>query len=320
MKKRFPAFDYIRTIAIIGILVCHFLYNWDYSSQIGRFLGCTFNVVFLCMSGLLLGISWHKQKKPNYGRAFLHRRFTRLMTSYYPFVVIMCLFLMFVADFPLRIFDLCMHLAFLPWFDKLPGFEHLWFLTMIVLCYVAAMVTSRIKHISLWFEVLLLFAASFVHWTALKYGLPGQMFSYLAIFLLTFRYAPNFIAFAQRISLPLMTIFSVVILSSSIYAYANGLYDNQRFLAEWSGILCAYTIKILLLRLMKGANSCKIVDYIASISFEIYLLHHVISFGPYSVVRIIPHPIVAFVALIIVTFILASALHWCSSKLSKIIC
>lgn len=320
MKKRFPAFDYIRAIAIIGILICHFLYNWNYTSQTGRFLGCTFNVVFLCMSGLLLGISWHELKKPNYGRTFLHRRFTRLMTSYYPFVVIMCLFLMFVTNHPLRIYDISMHIAFLPWFDKLPGFEHLWFLTMIALCYVVTMVTSLIKHISLWVEVLLLFAAIFIHWTALKYGLPGQMFSYLAIFVLTFRHAPNFLAFAQRISATFVTISSFVILLSSIYAFNNGLYDNLRFAAEWSGILCAYTIIILLLRLMKGANSCKMVDYIASISFEIYLLHHVIAFGPYSIVRIFPHPATAFLSLVTITFILATVLHWCSAKLSKIIC
>lgn len=70
MKKdaRITSFDYIRAIAIIDILICHFLYNWNYTSQTGRFLGCTFNVVFLCMSGLLLGISWHEQKRPNYGR------------------------------------------------------------------------------------------------------------------------------------------------------------------------------------------------------------------------------------------------------------
>lgn len=237
--KNIPAFDYLRAIVIIGIITCHFLFNWTSTAPLGRFLGCTFNVGFLCMSGLLLGISWHEHKKSNFGRAFLHRRFTRLMKSYYPFVVIMCLFLMFVADFPLRIFDVGMHLAFLPWFDKLSGFEHLWFLTMIALCYVVTMVTSIIKHISLWLEILLLFAVIFIHWTALKHGLPGQIFSYLAIFVLTFRHAPNCMAIAQRISVTFVTIFSFVILLSSIYAFYNGLYDDLRFAAEWSGILCA---------------------------------------------------------------------------------
>lgn len=37
------------------------------------------------------------------------------------------------------------HTLYLPWFDKIDGFGHLWFMTMIVLCYISIWVLSNLS-------------------------------------------------------------------------------------------------------------------------------------------------------------------------------
>lgn len=58
--NRLVSFDYIRVISILGIVLCHCCYGITGMSFLGRFLGLTFNVVFLILSAFLLGLSWEK--------------------------------------------------------------------------------------------------------------------------------------------------------------------------------------------------------------------------------------------------------------------
>lgn len=320
MKKRLPVFDYIRAIAIIGILTCHFLYNWNCTSQIGRFLGCTFNVVFLCISALLIGTAWHEKGQKPCGWAFLQHRLSRLITSYYPFLVCMFLFLSIVVHYPVRIYDIGMHLAFLPWFDKMPGFGHLWFLTMIALCYGMLTLTSRIKHVRWQMEATVLLAIAVAHYVLLQHGLPGQMLSYLAIFLIIHRHAPSIMRFAYQTKASLMTGAATTTTIICTVAFNQGLYENARFVAEWMGIASAVVILLALIRLLSQVSSHRLVDYTARISFEIYLVHHVMAFGPYATTQWFPHPAMALLSLVVATLLLASVLHWCSLKLSTTIC
>ena len=142
-QYKIPAFDYLRVLAVTGIVLCHFCFNWTETMGFGRFCASTFNALFIGMSGLLLGIGWQNRGRGVLGIRFLHHRFSKLMATYYPFLVLMFLFLWLVAAYPVRCKDIVMHVLFLPWFDKLPGFGHLWFMTMIAICYVSAAIVSR---------------------------------------------------------------------------------------------------------------------------------------------------------------------------------
>lgn len=57
--KRILAFDSIRAIAILGIVVCHLSYAIGYS-VLGEYLGGSFNMVFFVLSAILSGLSVEK--------------------------------------------------------------------------------------------------------------------------------------------------------------------------------------------------------------------------------------------------------------------
>lgn len=141
--KRIISFDYIRAISIICIILCHCCYCIKGMDYMGKFLGSTFNVVFLMLSAFLFGLSWQKHNYPKYGISFITKKMRKLAGSYYPFIIIMFVFLA-CTGYSTTIKDWLMHFLFLPWFDKLPGFGHLWFITMIMFCYFAIFTITRL--------------------------------------------------------------------------------------------------------------------------------------------------------------------------------
>lgn len=55
MRERIVAFDYLRALAITGILLCHFCHNYNSISFLGHYFGGVFVTLFIAMSGMLFG-------------------------------------------------------------------------------------------------------------------------------------------------------------------------------------------------------------------------------------------------------------------------
>lgn len=144
VESRIVQFDYIRVVSLLGILLCHSLFESFEYSWLGRYFALTFNFLFLILSAFLLGLSWENKGKPKYGIEFLSKRIVRLSKSYYPYLAILFLFLYITQGYH-SMRNIISHLLYLPWFDKIDGFGHLWFMTMIVLCYVGCLCISRIN-------------------------------------------------------------------------------------------------------------------------------------------------------------------------------
>ena len=62
MRERIVAFDYLRALAITGILLCHFCHNYNSISFLGHYFGGVFVTLFIAMSGMLFGIVWNNTK------------------------------------------------------------------------------------------------------------------------------------------------------------------------------------------------------------------------------------------------------------------
>ena len=92
MRERIVAFDYLRALAITGILLCHFCHNYNSISFLGHYFGGVFVTLFIAMSGMLFGIVW-----PNN---------SRLSVTYYPFLILMFAFLYFVDDYHFNVKNL----------------------------------------------------------------------------------------------------------------------------------------------------------------------------------------------------------------------
>lgn len=140
--------DYIRAISILGIVLCHCCYGITGLSFLGKFLASTFNVVFITLSAFLLGLSYEKNGNKRYDRNFIIHRISKLSYSYYPFIILMFAFLLYTSH-NMSIRNAVSHFLFLAWFDKLPGFGHLWYVTLIIMCYFAIYIVSKLPSVLL---------------------------------------------------------------------------------------------------------------------------------------------------------------------------
>lgn len=148
MKDRISSFDYIRVMSFMGILLCHSCFQWQGTEWLGRYLAFTFNAIFILLSAFLIGLSWEKKEKPSYDKDFISHRVIRLAKSYYPYLIILFAFLLIIGEnIPLH--KILTYSLFLAWFDKIPGFGHVWYLTMILFCYIGIWLITQKKVISL---------------------------------------------------------------------------------------------------------------------------------------------------------------------------
>lgn len=119
MRERIVAFDYLRALAITGILLCHFCHNYNSISFLGHYFGGVFVTLFIAMSGMLFGIVWNNNSRMEYDMSFLKQRFFKLSVTYYPFLILMFAFLYFVDDYHFNVKNVLSHVCYLAWFDKL---------------------------------------------------------------------------------------------------------------------------------------------------------------------------------------------------------
>ena len=106
MRERIVAFDYLRALAITGILLCHFCHNYNSISFLGHYFGGVFVTLFIAMSGMLFGIVWNNNSRMEYDMSFLKQRFFKLSVTYYPFLILMFAFLYFVDDYHFNVKNL----------------------------------------------------------------------------------------------------------------------------------------------------------------------------------------------------------------------
>lgn len=210
-----------------------------------------------------------------------------------------------------------MHFAFLPWFDKLSGFGHLWFMTMIAICYVAVYGISLLKinwggYKWLIYSILIVAAVCAQYFLDSK-GLPGYLFAFLLMFVLCFLHAKGLVQFVQNHKWVYIVFFIVLIYG--LYWYNAENWQIHTSLAKWIGIASSISIFGLAINFLQNVKKNKTVDFVAGISFEIYLVHHVFAYGGYSVMKVSPNWLCGFIILVI----MAVFGGWCLNKIGNLI-
>lgn len=104
-------------------------------SWLGAYLGGIFNCLFFSMSAILFGEKISKTKNKIKLIPFMQPRLYKLAASLWPMLII-ALILFLICNIPFSIEAALMNFCFLGWFAKLPGLGHLWFVTMIIICYI----------------------------------------------------------------------------------------------------------------------------------------------------------------------------------------
>lgn len=320
-SNRLTEFDYIRVFALTGILICHscLLYSDIYSS-LGRYFGTTFNFLFLILSAFLLGFAWEKRGYPQYDYSFLKGRIRKLSQSYYPYLAILFLFL-YLSDGYFSLKNIVTHLLYLPWFNKINGYGHLWFMTMIVICYFGCWLLSRFQ--SIFFKrnsliyLILLIGSICLDYIATRRGLPGYMFPYLIGYILIFSHPSEIITLITRIPTIINWLQFILINLFGILMFTHGIFESNCFAAYLIGMLCAISVFSFMHKICRSFHSSKFIIWLSGISFEIYLVHE-FFLGKYNVYNTLQNPIAGFLLLIILSVMSATFLKFLSRKVASI--
>ncbi|MBD5280664.1 MAG: acyltransferase [Bacteroides sp.] len=312
-KERIIEFDYIRVISLFAILICHsFLDQWYHIEWLGRFLGMTFNFLFLILSAFLFGISWENKGFPKYNIKFLKNRIIKLSKSYYPYLVLL-FSVIYLSQGSLPLHKVVNHILYLPWFDKIEGYGHLWFLTMIVLCYIGCLITTKLRRVSNGIlNWIILFCVSIIlgYIVSLR-DLPGYIFPYLVGYMLVFRYA-NWILLNIRKITNLINIgqFFIVTILNIIEFSCLGL-DPYSFISYLLGMSEAVSVFCFIYNAFRTFSTSKLIVLLSGISFEVYLVHE-FFLGRYSVYKYIPNHFLSFITFLSCSIILGFILNYLS--------
>ncbi len=319
MSNRIHSFDYIRALAILIIVACHYLEFSGVNVGLGRYLGLAGNMMFFLLSALLYGKSFAREKSAWGGQIinvwqFGRKRVLRLGASLWPFLIIVTiLYLIFGITFSWL--NVGMNFLFLGYLFRIPGNEHLWFLTVLMACYAIYVLIARLSFNNNWFPRIFLALMLSLMVLAEMFGIPGNAFAIIGFFAFVLMKAEWFMKEAKGINL--WGYLGIVLLNIvCALLLANGLFEQSRIAAFLLSDICGCLLLALLLGLMPEKEN-KIVAWVSGISFEIYLVHHTLCVGPF--IRITSweyNNLFQFILIVLLSIVIAQVLHLVSNRIN----
>lgn len=307
MNSRNTSFDGIRAIAILGIVGCHMCYGLEGMSWLGVYLGGTFNCVFFSLSALLLG---EKMLTGVKSVPFMKRRILKLVASLWP-MLLAVITLFNIADIPFSMKSALMNFCLLGWFDKLPGFGHLWFVTMIVLCYIFFVGLGYVKRpINGWWSLPAFAVATLCACITWQHGLPGYLFLILFYCGMLFFYGKLLLKWTSLISKGLLTVLVLMTNGMALLLFYKGWLHSGSLGMYYITALCGIILLLWLYRMFASYTPGVALLYLSGISYEIYLVHHPFCFGSFSLFQWTGgYWWLGIIFIAIISLVLASALN-----------
>ena len=321
--RRIYELDYIRVMAVLMILLCHYFIFSDLNSGVGRYLGGTGNNIFFFVSALLYGTIYGPTTAGTGGgkfmivKKFAVGRIRKLGTSLWPFLfILVALYVIFGVDFSWR--DVGLNFIFLGYLGKLPGNGHLWFLTVLMACYLEMVmlvkfgIAKQYRNAS-WLLLVLSVAFLIVG----EYcGIPSGAFLILGLYGFVFINASWLIEKSKKMRWWVLT-FIIAINLLTIYLEYNGLFETSRTTHFLLTGLCGFSLLVAMIRCFP-TKSNSVITQLGTISFEIYLVHHTLCNGPFIMVTHWPFNHVAnFFMMVGLSIFLAVLLHKIGMRLER---
>ena len=306
-------FDGIRGIAILSIVACHICYGINALSPLGQYLGGTFNIVFFILSGLLIGLSIRTRKSQGGGELsrsiFLKRRLMRLIPDLWLFLIS---FLMAAVFFDITCTpkQIVMNYLMLGWFAKLPYCGHLWFVTMILFCYILFAISLNIEKKRIFMAGLLIVCIGgqvifkIVH-------LPAYMSLILFLSETAMIYSTDILKLIGKINAWMILIIMISVNLGYYYLIENNLLAIGNLSYYYMGGISGITMFIVLWKLFRRIAVGRFLTFISALSYQIYLVHHPLC-NVNSVTEIVNSQFIAIISIVAASILLAYIL-----KISK---
>lgn len=308
---RMVSLDYLRVFACCLVVLCHFMQSIGKVECVGVLSGGVGNCLFFIISGFVLGMKWRKDGRRPLGITFLEKRFWRLYPAFAIVVVGYVLFSPLIVGLRIPIWSFFLNLCGLSWFAKLPGIGHLWFVTGICGFYGLLLAASRARGVM---GMSIICAGLLVLQLGIAVlGIPQAYYCTLLLGgVIAFFCGASVTHDRLSVGWPWVSAvgFCVAVL---VYAFlcwlVSGLYVPH-VLFYWLSFICAvFFAGWCLLSEHSLPTPPRLVGFVSSISYEIYLVHHPLCLGPLSLKAICPSILMYSLAFIATTifFVLAAA-------------
>lgn len=159
-----------------------------------------------------------------------------------------------------------------------------------------------------------------------KYNLPGYMLLLLFVYTMVFLYAHLKDAMYIRMGLKFSQSYSfcfiifllfLVVNAFALYQMSLTEYDARNTILWYILTVCGLLWIVFLLMLFHSFKQNNVVSFLSKISFELYLVHHILCCGTFSIIDTFECSIANFSLLLFVSIILAYLLHFISGKVQS---
>lgn len=245
-----------------------------------------------------------------FGAAFLEKRFLRLYPAF-AIVVSVYAILLLLVGLRIPIWSMLLNLCGLSWFSRLPGAGHLWFVTGISGFYALLLVVSRMASLKGMAVVCVGLVTLHIGLTELK--IPQAYYCILllggVIAFFCGRVVTHVRLSIRRPWVCALGLFVAVAVYVLLCYLVRGI-QGSHVPFYWLSFVCAvFFAGWCILSECRLPAPPRFVGFVGSISYEIYLVHHPLCFGPLSMKNVFPSVWSYLIAFTLITLLLSYVLH-----------
>ena len=279
----------LRAVAIVFIIIGHCCLQLG-CEPVGRFCGYLFVQIFFLMSALLLGMKYGRIPTTKF---FLFKRWKKISIVYYVFLVLSIAILYSINEH-FSIFSVIAHFSYVNYFiqSKLCGasFGHLWYISMIMGCYLMITVLCSPFFFYRIFNsrngLLGTFLVTFVAAIVFRaFSVPSRIAVVLVSYLVVFVKANELFEYMNDCKKNGNIVISILFFLSNLILFSLFFHFNlndKLILRDFLVLAVSFTWLFFFMIVLRNVKCGKILTYISNISFELYLVHHPLIMGKFS--------------------------------------
>ncbi len=319
VKEKDAAISYIRFIAMVLIVSCHF--SQYYENELAWYLNVGVQIFFV-ISGFL-----YSNKEIAQPIDFITKRAIKILVPYYVFVIpTIVLYVLFQSA----------HISIVGIINLLcctgttKGIEHLWFVIYILFCYV---ITPYLYYIRKKIEecsfikctlVLLIFIGGYIVITTLTnaYFKPSRVCCYIIGYFIG--------VYRQKFHIKLinpMTILFIIVAwgANAILIYLKYFSEMQSgiiskfmtYVEPYGHLLLGISLFLILYKVFQKWRASKLTVLSDQYSYSVYLVHQLFILSPFALMNVTSNLVLNWCLVILAIIVASMIVKVCSDKIMK---
>lgn len=321
MKKQFYFATWLRTAAMISILLCHFVAQSK--NALLNMSAQFFNIgvdLFIILSGFLFGTD----RREIDARTWYQKRFKRIFIPYEIFVVLLFAVHAVSGQNLLNGNWIWLALGLQGSVVGVLGAEQTWFITSLLICYAITPLLdktfSQERTQSRTIAILFAAGAAPLLWALFEAPAFHTLLSLVSYYILAFAVGRYFeeIPMTKRgtVKASLIMVLSFAARLTA-HHFLDGTILYERIICGYTQIIAAFCIFYLFARMFAGKKPVWAVQKLSEISFEIYLVHYMFCVGPVRLFGLTPYWVINCAIVALVTIVIAVAVHSLAKVMTK---